>query len=142
MTIMNELRSQLEDLANRFIAGLLGAMSSGSLADLADQSAPKPAAPASARRRRAVASKVVSVPARSRAPGTKGRRKRSSAAAVEEQKTLALSLAKALKPGFSKGDIMKKSDGQVDLGRALSLLVGDGKLSKKGDRRSTRYWVK
>ena len=37
---------------------------------------------------------------------------------------------------------MSKSGSKVDLGRALSLLVADGKLIKKGDRRMTRYWVK
>ena len=37
---------------------------------------------------------------------------------------------------------MSKSGSKVDLGRALSLLVADGKLTKKGDRRMTRYWVK
>jgi hypothetical protein len=37
---------------------------------------------------------------------------------------------------------MNKSGSKTDLGRALSLLVADGKLTKKGDRRMTRYWVK
>jgi hypothetical protein len=61
---------------------------------------------------------------------------------VTRQKEIALSAAKGLKPGFSKGDVMSKSGSKVDLGRALSLLVADGKLTKKGDRRMTRYWVK
>jgi hypothetical protein len=61
---------------------------------------------------------------------------------VTRQKEIALGAAKGLKPGFSKGDVMSKSGSKVDLGRALSLLVNDGKLTKKGDRRMTRYWVK
>jgi hypothetical protein len=37
---------------------------------------------------------------------------------------------------------MKKSGSKVDLGRALTLLVKDGKLTMKGDRRLARYSVK
>ena len=58
------------------------------------------------------------------------------------QFTLAADTHKGLRPGFSKSDVMSKSGSKVDLGRALSLLVADGKLTKKGDRRMTRYWVK
>jgi hypothetical protein len=71
----------------------------------------------------------------------KRRRHRSSAAQVQAQKDLALKTAKLLKPGFSKGDVMKKSGSKVDLSRALSLLVKDGKLTRKGDRRLARYWA-
>jgi hypothetical protein len=70
------------------------------------------------------------------------RRHRASPEEVAHQKEIALSTAKGLKPGFSKGDVMNKSGSKLDLGRALSLLVADGKLVKKGDRRMTRYWVK
>src|SRR6185369_2876044 len=72
----------------------------------------------------------------------KTRRHRASAEEVERQKEMALAAAKALKANFSKGDVMKKAGSDVDLGRALVLLVADGKLAKKGDRRLTRYWVK
>ncbi len=138
---MNELRPQLEALASKFIAGLLDAMSSGSLAELADASAPRSSA-AVAAGRRVVLSKPAwgPSPARTRANGA--RRKRASPAEVEQQKALALATAKALKPAFSKGDVMKKSGSRIDLGRALALLVAAGKLTKKGDRRKTRYWVK
>ncbi|HEX9295536.1 MAG TPA: hypothetical protein VF881_06865 [Polyangiaceae bacterium] len=61
---------------------------------------------------------------------------------MAKQKETAYSAARGLKPGFSKGDVMSKSGSKVDLGRALSLLVQEGKLTKKGDRRMTRYWVK
>lgn len=61
---------------------------------------------------------------------------------MARQKDTALAASKALKPGFSKGDVMSKSGSKIDLGRALSLLVAEGKLIKKGDRRMTRYWVK
>ena len=57
---------------------------------------------------------------RSRSVGTNGRRKRASAEEVEQQKTLALSTARSLKPGFSKGDVMKRSGSNVDLGRAAN----------------------
>jgi hypothetical protein len=70
------------------------------------------------------------------------RRRRASPDEVARQKDTALNAAKTLKPGFSKGDVMSKSGSKVDLGRALSLLVAEGKLIKKGDRRMTRYWVK
>jgi hypothetical protein len=58
------------------------------------------------------------------------------------QKDVALAAAKGLKPGFNKGDVMDRSGARVDLGRALSLLVAEGKLMKKGDRRTTRYWLR
>jgi hypothetical protein len=37
---------------------------------------------------------------------------------------------------------MEKNASTSDLGRALSLLVAEGTLTKKGDRRKTRYTVK
>ena len=74
--------------------------------------------------------------------GAGRRRRRASPDEVAKQKETALSAAKGLRPGFSKGDVMSKSGSKVDLGRALSLLVAEGKLTKKGDRRMTRYWVK
>jgi hypothetical protein len=61
---------------------------------------------------------------------------------VQAQKDTALATAKILKPGFAKSDVMKQSGSKVDLGRALSLLVADGTLIKKGDRRLARYSVK
>ncbi len=73
---------------------------------------------------------------------TKGRRRRATADEVQAQKDLALNTAKKLDPGFSKSDVMKKSGSKEDLGRALSLLVNEGKLIRKGERRLARYWVK
>jgi len=69
------------------------------------------------------------------------RRRRSSPEEVQKQKEAALVAAKNLNPGFSKGEVMKKSAPKVDLGHALSLLVAEGKLSKRGDRRITTSWA-
>jgi hypothetical protein len=129
---MTNLRSQLNQIADRFVSALLNATTAASLAELVDHTGGP-----WRRRSRGAASALRNA----KAAGAV-RRRRSSPEEVQRQKEVALTAAKSLKPGFSKGDVMKKSGGAVDLGRALALLVADGKLSKKGDRRSTRYWVK
>jgi hypothetical protein len=73
---------------------------------------------------------------------TGGRRRRSTAEEVQRQKDVAFAAAGTLPPGFQKGDVMKKSGSSIDLSRALRLLVADGRLTKRGDRRKARYWVK
>ena len=127
-------------------------MRNASLSDLAEtggRASASVAAPARTRGRprgaRAVVATAVATPARrgpsaAAAPGR--RRRRASPDEVAKQKDAAFIAAKSLKPGFSKGDVMSKSGAKVDLGRALSLLVAEGKLTKKGDRRMTRYWVR
>ena len=133
-----QLRSQLEMLANKFVSGLLAAMRSTELGELADQTSRQEAtSPMRDTARSRVSALSTGSP---RAAGS--RRKRASAEEVERQKNVALSTAKTLTPGFSKGDLMKRAGSSVDLGRALSLLVDDGKLTRKGDRRMARYWVK
>jgi hypothetical protein len=133
---MKELRSTLTQLADRFVTSLLAAMASASIGDLAEGSrATVGRVPAGRREPRTGA-----VFPATRTPGT--RRRRASSEEVQNQKDVALVAAKELKPGFSKGDVMRKSASKVDLGRAISLLVAEGKLSKKGDRRKARYWVK
>ena len=141
---MSDLRSQLTQIVDQFVTSVLGAMKTASLSDLAGESASVAPARAPARRRAArPAPKPAAAVAKPVAkPAKPGRRKRASAAEVQAQKDTALAAAKALKAGFSKGDVMKKAASKVDLGRALSLLVKDGKLAKKGDRRKARYWVK
>src|SRR5258707_14077002 len=142
MLIDHALRSQLEKMANHFISGVLQALRSRPLTDLANGSQPKTSrtvAPGPPHSRSALTSGRTA----SREPGSNGgRRKRASPAEVQQQKQLALTTAKTLGSGFSKGDVMKKSGSPVDLGRALSLLVAQGKLTKKGDRRNTRYSVR
>jgi hypothetical protein len=142
---MSDLRSQLQRITEEFVSSVMSAMRSASLFELAEQggavrSAAALATGASARRSgsrpKAAARAVAGKPDGGR------RRKRASPQEVKSQKDTALAAAKALKPGFSKGDVMRKSASKVDLGRALSLLVADGKLSKKGDRRLARYAVK
>jgi hypothetical protein len=135
---MSDLRSQLRRITDDFVSSVLSAMQSASLFELVEQggalgSAAPLAAGNAVRRTGAVAKGGV---------GGGRRRRRASPQEVKRQKDVALAAAKSLKPGFSKGDVMKKSGSKVDLGRALSLLVADGKLSKKGDRRLARYWVK
>jgi hypothetical protein len=141
MTMIN-LRVQLSQIANQFVTSVLVAMAGASLSDLADHSARAdgqtpihrgPGRPRGAR----------SAPASRAAKRTAGgRRHRAPPEEVQRQKDVALAAAKSLKPGFNKGDVMKKSGSKVDLGRALSLLVAEGKLAKKGDRRRTTYSVK
>jgi|SRR5579859_2572683 len=140
---MGTLRTELERIASSFVSSVLDAMRSASLSDLADHTgrggASAGVGPARGRPRGRPA---VAAPAAARRGAGGRRRRRASPEEVAHQKEIALSAAKGLKPGFSKGDVMSKSGSKVDLGRALSLLVSDGKLTKKGDRRMTRYWVK
>jgi hypothetical protein len=138
---MGTLRTELERIASSFVESVLDAMRSASLSDLADHTGGGGAAGFSSARGRGRPRLAVAGPAvRGRVPGR--RRRRASPAEVAKQKETAFAAAKTLKPGFSKGDVMSKSGSKTDLGRALSLLVADGKLTKKGDRRMTRYWVK
>lgn len=147
---MSDLRSELERITTDFVSAVLGAMRSASLSDLAEQpgrsSGVSAAAPAVTRRPgrqpRAAAPRPQAAAAARPAAGGRARRHRASADEVRQQKEMALGIAKQLPAGFSKGDVMRKSGSKVDLGRALGLLVDDGKLTKKGDRRNTRYWVK
>jgi|SRR5882724_6179448 len=145
---MGTLRTELERIATSFVSSVLDAMRSASLSDLADHTGEgRSAAPAGAGRTRGRprgrAAVAAAVPAAARRGAGGGRRRRrASPEEVARQKEIALAAAKGLKPGFSKSDVMSKSGSKVDLGRALSLLVADGKLTKKGDRRMTRYWVK
>jgi hypothetical protein len=142
---MGTLRTELERIASSFVSSVLDAMRSASLSDLADHTGGRSAGvsagigPARGRPRGRPA---IAAPAAARRGAGGRRRRRASPEEVSRQKEIALSAAKGLKPGFSKGDVMSKSGSKVDLGRALSLLVADGKLTKKGDRRMTRYWVK
>jgi hypothetical protein len=137
---MTDFRSHLNQIAEEFISAMLSAMKNSSLADFAS-AAPtgqQKVGTAERQRRGATRSGVSSVAGGS---ATK-RRRRASAEEVERLKEVALAAARALKSDFSKGDVMKKSGSKVDLGRALSLLVAEGKLSKKGNRRLTQYAVK
>jgi hypothetical protein len=137
---MSDLRSQLTQITSDFVSAVLVAMRGAALSDLAGESARASAsAPA-----RGQAAKAAPRPAAEPAakPAKRGRRRRASAEQVQAQKDAALAAAKTLKPGFAKSDVMKKSGSKVDLGRALTLLVKDGKLTKKGDRRLARYSVK
>jgi len=144
---MGTLRTELEQLATSFVSSVLAAMRTASLSDLADQTtssggrAIAASAPPRGRPRGRRAAPPAAPAPDSRKSGGR-RRRRASPEEVTGQKEIALTAAKTLKPGFSKGDVMNKSGSKVDLGRALSLLVADGKLVKKGDRRMTRYWVK
>jgi hypothetical protein len=136
---MNDLRSQLEQITNHFVSSILAAMKNAPLSDLAGESVRVSASAPSARAQAANGGPAAGPVA---TPAKRGRRRRASAAEVQAQKDAALAAAKTLKPGFSKGDVMKKSGSKVDLGRALSLLVKDGEITRKGDRRKARYWVR
>src|SRR5262245_32901541 len=129
---MSQLRQQLHQIVGDFVTQVLKAVSTGSLGDFVEGSNPRSTRNGSVERRTA---------GRPVAPAKGGRRRRSTAEEVQQLKDLALEAARSLSPGFRKGDVMKRSGSRVDLGRALSLLVKEGKLSKKGDRRKARYWV-
>lgn len=144
---MSNLRVQLERITNEFVSAVLAAVGSASLQDLAAESElrvtrPAPAAPAAARPRTPAAAAPAAAPRAAKRTTAKGRRRRATADEVQEQKDRAYEAAKKLEPGFSKSDLMKKAGSKEDLGRALSLLVTEGKLSRKGERRLARYWVR
>jgi hypothetical protein len=133
---MSDLRSQIQDVVEQFVSSIYNVVRGSSLSELVAETggAPRrgPGRPPKAA--------VAAVDGKARPAG--GRRKRASSEEVERLKETVLTAAKQLKPGFSKSDVMKKSRSKVDLGRALALVVADGKLTKKGDRRLTRYWLK
>src|SRR5262245_51978372 len=129
---MSQLRHQLRQIVGDFVTAVLGAVSAGSLEELVEGTRGRSTRNGSVERRHA---------GRPLAPAKGGRRRRSTAEEVQELKDLALETARSLSPGFRKGDVMKRSGSRTDLGRVLSLLVKEGKLSKKGDRRKARYWV-
>jgi hypothetical protein len=139
---MSDLSSQLLQIANQFLDSVIEAMKSAPLSELVERASGSANGAAPARRSQARSPKALAVAAPSKAVVKTGRRKRASADEVQKLKDIALAAAKGLKPGFSKRDVMKKSGSKVNLGRALSLLVAEGKLSKKGDRRLTQYTVK
>ncbi len=135
-TAMSKLETQLQALTSGFVASVVGALRSAAIDEIIGMNGSSEA------KRARAASKAA--PAKPSAPKAvrPQRRHRSSAAEVAGHKTLAYETARTLKDGFSKGDVMRKSGSRVDLGRALTLLVADGKLRKQGERRLTRYWVK
>jgi hypothetical protein len=135
---MSDLRSQLQDVVEQFVSSIYNVVRGSSLSELVAESG---GAPRRGPGRPPKASLAV-VDGKPRPAGGGGRRKRASSEEVERLKELVLGTAKQLKPGFSKSDVMKKSRSKVDLGRALALVVSDGRLTKKGDRRLTRYWLK
>jgi hypothetical protein len=134
---MSNLRAELDQIAANFVSSLLRAMQDAPLSELVVEAGEAQPVRGSAKvgKPGTVTEKVTKVPG-------KKRRHRSSAKEVQRQKDVALAAAKSLKGGFAKSDVMKKSGSKVDLGRALSLLVLDRKLTRKGDRRKARYWAK
>jgi ribosomal protein L12E/L44/L45/RPP1/RPP2 len=127
---MSNLETKLTTIASNLVGAIVSALRSASIDEitgLAGSAAPR------------VAPAPKTAPARAARPA---RRHRASAAEVAAQKKLAYDTARTLKGGFSKGEVMKKSGSNADLGRSLTLLVADGVLRKQGDRRLTRYWVK
>jgi hypothetical protein len=139
--LMDSLHSQFENIAQRFIDAVVETVAARSLADLVAADRPN-VERALSRSKRPATSQQARRPRSLESQSTDGRRRRSTPAEVEEQKDLALRAAKSLEAGFSKADVMKKSGSLINLGRALSLLVAEGKLSKKGDRRTTTYSVR
>lgn len=142
---MSNLREQLDKASQEFVSAVLTAVRSASLQDLAAETervaAPAPAAPRP-RTPAAAAPAPAAAPRVTKRATAKGRRRRATADEVQAQKDRALEAANKLEPGFSKSDLMKKTGSKEDLGRALSLLVNEGLLIRRGERRLARYWVK
>jgi hypothetical protein len=138
---MNKLHSQLEEIAETFINAILKAMGSASLADLADGHS---VARAKGRPSHVgQSSKPVELGATAKhRTGAAGRRRRATAEEVQAQKDAVFAVAKQLGQGFAKNDVTKKVRSKEDVGRMLALLVAEGRLTKKGDRRLTTYSVK
>src|SRR5258708_18100045 len=108
---MNNLQAQLGAIADQFVSAALAALTSASLSELSAAPAPrvsKNVAPPTYGRWQRPKSRSAVATASAPKVGA-GRRKRSSPAEVQRQKDVALTAAKALKSGFSKGDIMTRS---------------------------------
>jgi hypothetical protein len=143
---MSNLEPKLLALASDFVGAIVGALRSAPIDEIAGlagpAAAPRAAAPRAAAPRAASAPKAPAPQSAAARAAKPARRHRASAAEVASQKKVAYDTARTLKGGFSKGEVMRKSGSSVDLGRALTLLVADGRLKKQGDRRLTRYWVR
>ena len=145
---MTPLHSELQQITTDFVSAVLQVLGSAPLSELAqhaERAGAVPAVPAAVSRRPARPLPPATVsrykPAIASQPEM-GRRHRASAEEVRRHKELALATAKRLPPGFSKGDLMKRAGSKIDLGRALGLLVDEGHLTRKGERRNTRYWLR
>lgn len=78
----------------------------------------------------------------SQPPSRTGRRPRARTSEVERQKELVLGAARALGAGFARKDIVAATGLEDDATRVLALLVKEGKLEKRGERRLTTYTLK
>jgi hypothetical protein len=136
---MSDLRSQIQDVVAEFVSSIYGAVRAASLSQLVEEAGAGGTPP---RRGPGRPPSTGGAAVRVGRPARGGRRKRASSEEVQHLKDTVLTAARQLKPGFSKSDVMKKARSRVDLGRAIALVVADGKLIKKGDRRLTRYWLR
>ena len=136
---MSDLRSQIHDVVTEFVSSIYDAVRAASLSQLVEEAGAGGYSPS---RRGPGRPPSTGAAARAGRPARGGRRKRASSEEVQHLKDTVLAAARQLKPGFSKSDVMRKSRSRVDLGRAIALVVADGKLVKKGDRRLTRYWLR
>ena len=120
---MSRLHSDLHNLTDNFIAAILSALRDAPLAEVMDH-VPGPIGPSR------------------RNPPAEGRttilRQRGQ---IQEQKDAILRAASLLPAGFRRADVMKQTNSETDLSRALSLLVAEGKLRREGDRNRARYSV-
>jgi hypothetical protein len=143
---MTSLQAQLQQISADFVTQVLAAMRDASLADMADepQNGGTPGRRARTTPARTLRGQAKEVRPRPEPVPTEaaGKRRRSTAEEVQRYKDMAFRTARQMPPGFSKGDLMKRTGGKVDMGRFLGLLVDEGLLTRQGERRSTRYWVK
>ncbi len=129
---------QLSDLNDDELAELRASVR-GATVTKETPSVPPP--PPSQPRPKAIAKPRAAPAPKADKPRADGKRHRASPDEVQKQKDLALETAKRLTAGFSKGDVMRESGASVNLGRALSLLVEEGKLTRKGEKRLARYSI-
>ena len=141
---MSKLRSELERIAAEFTRAILSAMASAPLDELLEEprrtrrplgkgSGISTAAAGDGDTRRArVGTVTLSRPsARMRAPRGE----------LQRQKDAVLTAARHLPPGFRRADATKQSGLTGNLSRALSQLVAEGMLVRKGNRGQARYWI-
>ncbi len=131
---MGHLHAELQRLAEEFMQSVLSALMSAPLDEVLDSVEP------TAGRKTKAMTAPGDASADSNRTGT-GPRLRRSSGEIEKQKDAVLRAAGILTPGFRKSDVTKHAALDVNVSRALGLLVAEGKLRREGERGSARYWT-
>jgi hypothetical protein len=137
--VSTQLRSTIEQLAQRFTEGILQAIRSASLEDLRIAATASGAASGNGGRVRAAESAVVG---RARRTET-GRLARRSPLEIEEVVDSIVALVKQNKAGLRAEQIrvMLKLD-KKEIGRPIAAALQAKRLTKKGEKRATTYYAR